>query len=470
MPPKSIKSFFLILIAQSIAIWGSSLTAFGLGIWLYEQVGSVTIYALIAFANALPIVLLSPFAGTVVDRFNRKKVILASQAASTLVVLLLTYLFWQDSLSPWHIIALIALNSLFVAFVLPAVSATVPLMVPKNQLTRANGMIALAFGLIQLTSPAIAGSAYHHFGLKPILLFNLCTFLLGFAAIIITYIPQPHTEVQKGEKLTESLRLGFNFIIQSKCISYNIIFYSLVAAILISMSIMVQPMLLALTDAQTMGAIMSFAGSGLIAGSLFMILLKDVQKHMPIVLIAAFIAGLACFLTPIATTPWVITLGGFILMCSYPLFETNNRAILQRKIDPAMLGRVIGWRNFFLGITQAILLISAGLLADRIVEPGMQINGTLTPFFSELYGVGKGRGIAVCLSLLGVGIMLVAIIAYLTPSIRNMDDLMLDHEEPDGDGHDGLEPWVQLAGKAEKASDALEFRHYDKQPLTVPTP
>lgn len=271
MPPKSIKSFFLILIAQSIAIWGSSLTAFGLGIWLYEQVGSVTIYALIAFANALPIVLLSPFAGTVVDRFNRKKVILASQAASTLVVLLLTYLFWQDSLSPWHIIALIALNSLFVAFVLPAVSATVPLMVPKNQLTRANGMIALAFGLIQLTSPAIAGSAYHHFGLKPILLFNLCTFLLGFAAIIITYIPQPHTEVQKGEKLTESLRLGFNFIIQFKCISYNIIFYSLVAAILISMSIMVQPMLLALTDAQTMGAIMSFAGSGLIAGSLFMI-------------------------------------------------------------------------------------------------------------------------------------------------------------------------------------------------------
>lgn len=430
MPSQSFKSFIFILIAQSLAIFGSTLTAYGLGIWLYEEVGSVTIYALIAFANAMPVVLLSPIAGTIVDRINRKHAIVVSQMASVLVMLLLLVLFWFNTLSPWHIIALVALNACFVSFVIPAISATIPLMVGKNQLTQANGLIALAFGIIQLTSPAISGSLYQHFGLKTIFFLNIATFAIAISAVAITHIPQPRSMTAQAENLQGSLMQGLHFILSIKSLSLNIIYYSLIAAVMVSMGIMVQPMLLALTDAQTMGLIMSFAASGLIIGSMTMILCKNVEHHMPIILSATFIAGLACLLTPITHNVWLLTLGGFCIMASYPLFEANNRAILQRKIDPALLGRVIGWRNFSLGICQATLLVAAGLLADNFFEPGMEEGGFLTPFFADLYGIGKGRGIAVFLSLLGAVILAVSFLAWLTPALRYMDKIMDDHENP----------------------------------------
>lgn len=429
MSLNSYQSFIVILIAQSIAIFGSTLTAYGLGIWLYEEVGSVTIYALIAFANAMPIVLLSPIAGTVVDRVNRKLAIVVSQIASVMVMLLLLALFWHNSLDPWHIIALVALNACFVSFVIPAISATIPLMVPKNKLTQANGMIALAFGVIQLTSPAISGSMYQHLGLKTIFFVNIATFAIGIAAVAIAHIPQPKVIIEKNENLQVSLMHGLRFIFSIKSLTLNIVYYSLIAAVMVSMGIMVQPMLLALTDAQTMGLIMSFAASGLIFGSIFMIFCKDVQHHMPIILTATFVAGLACFFTPMTHNIWLLTLGGFLIMASYPLFEANNRAILQRKIDPAILGRVIGWRNFTLGICQAALLITAGLLADKFFEPGMMEGGFLTPLFGDLYGSGKGRGIAVFISILGASILAVSFLAWLTPALRQMDAIMDDHEE-----------------------------------------
>ncbi len=431
MPPKSIKPFVFILIAQSISIFGSSLTAFALGVWIYQEVGSTTIYALIAFANGMPMVLLSPFAGTLVDRMNRKNVMLLAQLASLCIALLLMGLYWQGVLRPWHIIALVALNSFFMAFMMPAISATIPLMVPAGQLTRVNGMIALSLGVIQLTSPALSGTLYHNTGLKPIFVLDIITFCVGLGAIALTFIPQPTTHIQKSERVLQSLRTGFKFILQSPSLSANIGFYSIIAAVLMSMAILIQPMLLAILDSQTMGFIISFAGSGILLGSAWMIFMKDVRHHMPIILIATCIAGAACIITPIARTPVMLALGGFLIMCCYPIFEANNRALLQRKIDPAILGRVIGWRNFTMGIAQSIVLIGSGLVVDNYFEPAMAANGRFAELFGYVYGVGKGRGIALFLSLLGVLILVTVVFAWLFKPLKQMDHLMADHIEPD---------------------------------------
>lgn len=431
MQPSSIKPFTFLLIAQAISIFGSALTAFALGVWVYHEVGLVTIYSLIALANGIPIVLLSPIAGTIVDRVSRKHIILASQIASFIITALLMGLYWSELLQPWHIIALVALNSSFMAFVLPAVSATIPLMVPKEQLTRANGMIALAFGIVQLASPAISGLLYSNAGLNIIFILDLSTFLIGILAIAAATIPQPANTTPQKEHVRQSLLEGLRFVSGSYSLSFTIAFYALVVAILLSMGIMIQPLILTITDSKTMGMIMSFAACGMLVGSAVMIFLNQVNRHMPIILLSTLIAGLGCILTPITHNLFLLAIGGFLIMCCFPVFEANNRALLQRKIDPAMLGRVIGWRNFALGITQCILLLSAGLVADHYFEPGMQEGGALAQSFAWLFGTGKGRGIALFISLLGVAIVVVTALAFLLPSIRQMDRLIADHEEPD---------------------------------------
>ena len=364
------RSFSLLLISQAISLFGSVLTGFALAIWAFKESGSQTsVYAAIAIANGLPIFLLGPIAGAAADRWNRKKIILVSQISAIGITAILTVLYYHRVLEVWHIIALVALNSIFAAFVLPTLAATVPLLVPKGSLLRANGLIALAFGIIEIASPAISGALYEVSELKLIFLIDLGSFILGITALIFTKIPQPprsKADNTHNESFFQSVKSGIRYIWQTPSILHLIVFFAFIAATLHAISLLVQPMLLGFTNARNMGAIMSFAGAGVLFGSLLLIPFKDVSRHMRIIFIAAAVIGIACIFTPISRNDYFIAIGGFILMSCLPIIDTHCRVLFQRKIEPGMLGRVIGIRNFVLGICQSMIIILCGLSADHI--------------------------------------------------------------------------------------------------------
>ncbi len=434
MTQASFRPFTILLIAQSISLFGSSLTGFALGIWAYREIGSVTIYSMIALANILPMVLLSPLAGAVVDRMSRKKIIVLAQFAAILITAVLAFLYWFKLLQAWHIIALVALNSIFNAFVLPAISATVPLMVPKDKLVKANGMIALSFGLIELITPALAGAIFTQVGMKMIFIVDIATFVIGVTALILTKVPQPRFNSQEEKTTSEhesiwiSIVQGWRYLQSEPSLIAVILFYSAVASTMIAVSIMVQPMILGFTDAQNMGVIMSISASGVLVGSILMIVLKNIKRHMPLILTVTLIVALGCIVTPMFTVPWKIALGGFVMMCCFPIFDTNNRSLFQRKVEASKLGRVIGLRNFALGVSQSVMLICAGPIADKVFEPAMQEGGALVPYFAHIYGVGQGRGVAVLISLLGAVMAVLVLLAFITKRIRRIDLLIKDTE------------------------------------------
>lgn len=405
-----------------------------MGVWVYRDVGSVTVFFMIALAHGIPLVLLSPLAGAVVDRVNRKIIILSAQLAALSMTALLMFLYLSNLLQPWHIITLVALNSVFQSFVWPSVTATIPLMVPKEQLTRANGMIAMAFGIIHLTSPAISGTLYDKVGIDVIFMIDLATYGCAFAAVLLMSIPQPcqiEARKMRDESLFKSIQDGWYYLNASSSLKHLILFYAAVASILMAMGVMVQPMILSFTTPQKMGFILSVAGCGVFAGSIVMIALKSINRHMPIIISAAFCAGFFCLLTPISQKPWVLAIGGFFIMSCFPIFDANNRALLQRKVEPNMLGRVIGLRNFTLGITRFVMMLVTGLIVDYIFEPAMLDTGWLSPIFGEVYGTGKGRGIALLISLLGVITLILASIALYSRSIRKIDTIIDDCTEND---------------------------------------
>ncbi len=429
----------MLLIGQAISLFGSSLTGFALGIWAYEQVGSATIYTIIALANIVPVVLLSPLAGAVADRYNRKTIVLFAQLGAIAITAILTTLYWYKMLTPWHIIALVTLNSICNAFILPTISATIPLMVSKHKLTKANGMIALAFGLIELATPAIAGTLYGQGGMQTLFLLDLATFSIGIGALWITRIPQPqqqasykaeHADDNEEEPMSlfASIAEGVRYLADQPALIVLVGFFSIMAGLLISAAIMVQPMLLGFAKPEHMGQIMSFAATGMILGAAVMIALSKVNRHMPIILIAGGILGLGCLLVPITTTPWIVAAGGFVIMASFPVIDANVRSIYQRKVDPSKLGRVIGLRNFVLGLTQCVMLLAVGPLADSFYEPAMQADGWMAPLLGDIYGTGQGRGIAVLVSSIGALMLVAVCLASLSRNIRRVDVLLPDVE------------------------------------------
>jgi MFS family permease len=414
-------------------MFGTSITGFALGVWVFEEVGSATIYAMIALANAIPLVLLSPIAGAIVDRMNRKIIILVAQIASFSITAVLMLLYTADALRPWHIIALVALNSIFLAFVFPAVTATVPLMVHKEQLTRANGMIALAAGIIQLISPAISGTLYKSVGLDTIFTIDLCTYMFALVTIMLTFIPQPcpiETAKNKDEGIFSFLKSGWEYLDATPGLKYTLFFYSAVVSMLLGMSVMIQPMILAFANAEILGFIMSFAGLGMLFGSAIMIAFKNINRHMPMIFAAAFIAGSLSVLVPMSMSPWILAVGGFFILSCFPIYDANNRALLQRKVHSNMIGRVIGLRNFALGILNGIVLLATGYLSDKVFSPAMKAEGWLNPYLSSFYGMGGGRGIAVTISLLGIITLILATIAWFIRGVRDIDTLLEDVETP----------------------------------------
>lgn len=433
MPAYSIRAFVILLVAQSISMFGTSITGFALGVWIYEEAGSATIYTMIAFANAIPLVLLSPIAGAIVDRMNRKILILVSQLVSFAITAGMMFLYSIDALQPWHIIALVALNSAFLAFVLPAITATIPLMVPKDLLIRANGMIALSLGIIQLVSPAISGMLYKSVGLDTIFTIDLFTYMVALMAVILTFIPQPcpiTTARNRDENLLVFLKEGWDYINAQRGLKLLLFFYAIEVSMLLGMSILTQPMMLGFTRPDVMGVVMSFAGLGMLFGSLLMIMLKNIHRHMPMIFAATFVAGSLSIIAPISRNAWVLAACGFLILSCFPVYDANNRALLQRKVHSNMMGRVVGLRNFTSGICNGIVLLGSGYLSDTVLQPAMQAGGWLHEWLAPVYGSGNGRGIAVTISLMGMLTLLLGIWAWMTKNLRNIDRLMEDIETP----------------------------------------
>ena len=178
-----------------------------------------------------------------------------------------------------------------------------------------------------------------------------------------------------------------------------------------------------------MGAIMSFAGLGVLLGSLAMIALKNIHRHMSIIFIETSLLAIAFMITPTLTVAWQISVGGFIIMALFPVIDANCRSLFQRKIDGNMLGRIIGLRNFIMGVMQCLILLMGSLLADKVFEPAMQVDGVWADgLLAMIFQTGQGRGVAVMVSLLGVMLLSYVILAELNRSTRLADDILADAE------------------------------------------
>ena len=141
--PRGMLTFSTIWFGQLISTIGSGLTAFALGVWVYQREQSVTLFALTLLAATLPNVLLSPIAGALADRWNRRTVMILSDVGAGLSTLSIALLFFSGQLQTWHVYVAVAANAAFNSLQWPAYSAATTMLVPKEHLGRAGGMVQI---------------------------------------------------------------------------------------------------------------------------------------------------------------------------------------------------------------------------------------------------------------------------------------------------------------------------------------
>src|SRR5689334_11374706 len=158
------QKFSLIWFAQMLSQFGTATTRFSLMIWAYQQTGKATPLALLGFSSYILFILISPVAGVLVDRFDRRLVMIIGDLGAALMTTLLLILFTSGQLQIWHLYIAEALTGAFEAFQMPAYSAAISVLVPKEQYARVSGMRSFSDAAAQVIAPALAAQLLVLFG------------------------------------------------------------------------------------------------------------------------------------------------------------------------------------------------------------------------------------------------------------------------------------------------------------------
>jgi MFS family permease len=427
-------AFSLVWAGQIVSVLATNMTGFAITIWVYERTHSATALGLAQVFFITPYLLVTPLVGIMVDRYNRKMMMMLSDLGAGLATVGLLVLQSQGRLEIWHLYAANLMTGTFNSFQWPAYSAAISTMVPKEQLGRANGMMSLVEIGPGVIAPLLAGALLPFIHLTGILLIDVTTFVTAIAVLLAVYVPQPPvTEAGRegrGGILKEAL-YGFRYIFaRPSLLGLQLVFMTgnLMAGLAYTV---LAPMILARTsnNGVIFGTVQSVGAIGGVIGGIAMGAWGGFRRRVHGVLIGwALSSLLGQVVIGLGRGPWLWIPGAFIAYFFVPLIDGSNQAIWQSKVAPDVQGRVFAARRLIAWLTTPISPLIAGPLADFVLEPGMREGGGLTGAFGWLVGTGPGAGMALLIIVTGLLAMTVGVSGYLFPAVRNAEDILPDHD------------------------------------------
>lgn len=433
-PDKGMFHFTLVWFGQFISFIGTAMTGFGISIWIYEQSHQATALTWSAFAFIAPSILLSPFAGAIVDRHNRKNIMIFTDLIAGLGTTTLLILFATGNLHLWHIYVVNAFSGAANSFQFPAYSAAVTMMLHKSQYGRASGMMALAEAASGITAPAIAAVMLRVTGLTGIMLVDVVTFVFAVSTLAMIHIPQPpvsgHSPTEKTT-LWQEAAYGFTYIFQRpSLLGLQMVFFFVNLLSTLSFAVVV-PMILSRTgnNETILASVQSLGAIGGVLGGLLLSVWGGPKRKVHGVLIGMIVTSLfGEALMGVGQGLFIWATASFFTQFAIPTLNGSNQAIWQAKVSPDIQGRVFSVRRLIAQITAPLAVAMAGPLADKVFEPAMREGTALSNTFKWLIPVGPGAGMALMFVITGLAGVLVGLGGYLFPAIRDAETILPDHD------------------------------------------
>lgn len=465
------KAWIFIWSGQLVSLIGSGLTSFALGIWALQNTGSITQFALIVFFAGLPGILIAPVAGTLVDRWSRKWVMVGADTAAGIVTLVIAVLLWNEALQVWHIYIAAALNSVFKTFQWPAYIAATTLMVPKKHYARVGGMMQFGQAASEIAAPVIAGVLMVTIGIHGVILADVVTFLFAVGVLLVSRIPEPERSAESEEVSKQPFRkqvaYGFRYIGDRKGLLALLFYFAMINFVVSLATVLLTPMVLAFETADMVGLVLSISSAGMLVGSIVMMVTGGPKRRILGVLGFGLILGVSVLVAGLRPSVPVIAGGVFLMMFGVPIINGCSQAIWQSKVLPDVQGRVFAVRRMVAQFTVPIADLSAGPLADFLYEPAMAEGGALASTFAPLVGgTGPGRGIALLYLTVAILPILASVVGFSYAPLREIEERLPDAvEDSDEQGAETVEEARADADATDaSAADAPDGASDDAEP------
>ena len=422
-------AFGVVWVGQVVSLFGSHLAGFVLGVWVYQQTKSATAFSLISFFTVLPEIALLPVAGVIVDRFDRRWVMLLGVLGSGLCGAVLAAMALMGQLRLWQIYLLLMASSAFQSVQFPALSASITLLVSRRNLSRANGMVSLGTSIAMVAAPVLAGVFLQVIGLTKVLLINVATYAFAVLTLCVVRIARPEQSSQTDNEQRSFWREAapvWRYVTGQRELLALLILFAITNFTTGIVQVLLPPFILSFKTPEALGTIMSAGGVGVVTGSVLLSAWGGPQRKMRAIFIASFIRGVVLFLAVLQPNALLIGTAAFIFLFCDPVIFTSSQTIWQTKVPAEVQGRAFAMRRLVAWSTLPLAYVVAGPLADRILEPWMAAQGPLARVAGGLFGTGPGRGIAVLFIVLGLLTVLAVAAGFLYQPLRDLEDRLPD--------------------------------------------
>lgn len=403
----NLRKFIILWLGQSVSALGSAMTNYALIIWAYQQQGTASSIAMLSVCSYLPSVLFCFLAGTIADRWDKKKIMLASDFVAACGTAAVFLLYTTGALRVWHLYIINSVISLMNAFQNPASYVAVSLIAPKEHYARVSGMQSFSSALVSILTPALATALLSLTGLRTVFLIDLSSFAFAFLSLLFFIkIPKVQNTASPEESFLHRIASGIRFLRRHNALLSMIFFFAFVNLLASMAGNGILPaMILARTggDNVTLGIVTSSIGLGTLAGSVVVTLLRPARRKTAVIFWSCAVSFLLCDI------PWALGRGlvvwvaaAFLGNFPLPFLNANLTTIMRTQVPIDMQGRVFAARDTLQYITIPLGLTLGGLLADRVFEPFMASGSPLAVFFAQLVGTGYGSGMAVIFLITGL--------------------------------------------------------------------
>lgn len=423
---RSFGVFSAVAVTQFATLVGSGMTGFALGVWVFQQTGSTTLLGLISLFAMLPGLLVSPLVGAVVDRVDRRKVMIGADVALMVSGVSLGVLLWTDSLQPWHLFVLSSWFSICNGFVRVAYTAAVPQLIPKRFLGRANGLAQSGPAVAQVLAPLIAGALVVTIGLHGLVIIDLATFAIAIVTLLVLRFPN-RLAWRRLEPALVEIAGGFRYLFAQRNLVALLSHAAICNMLLAMAAVLVTPLVLRSVDSPSaLGVVMAAGGIGAGFGGLVMAIWGGPARLMHGLLGFAIAGGGFIAVLGTGTTITVMAAGMFGFWCFLGISNACYTVLIQVKVPHHLHGRIFAMNQVVAFSTMPLGFAIAGPLADNVFEPLMAPDGALAGTVGTVLGTGPGRGVGLLLVIVGVLAALVNTSGYLRPRLRRFEDEMAD--------------------------------------------
>jgi DHA3 family macrolide efflux protein-like MFS transporter len=390
--------FFTIWTGQAFSLVGSRVLEFALIWWLTQLTGSATVLATATLMWVVPQVFLGPVAGALVDRWNRRVVMIVADSLIALVALWLAYLFWTGSIQIWHVYVGLLVRGIGGCFHWPAMQASTSLMVPDEHLTRVAGLNQTMQGALNVVGPPLGAMLLALLPFEGIMLMDVGTAMFAVAPLFFVHVPQPERAAEpedgrpargKAPSVWSDVRAGLRYVWGWPGL-FAVLIMATVLNFVVNPAFSLMPLLVKGHfggDALQLGWLESSWGIGLVLGGLFLSAWGGFRRRVYTSLTGIVVQGVGIMLIGLAPANafWLAVAGMFVGGVMNALVNGPMFAVLQAVVAPDMQGRVFTVVKSMASAAWPLSLAVAGPVADAVgVRPWYVVGGAV----SVIMGLG----------------------------------------------------------------------------------